>query len=114
MPPSKYLGLPWKPWGEVDFWLTQGLDNLDARICHCGSGLWREDCTDPANEENLHVVTEVHYGQAVLERWRKENGEPEPGTFAAVKFLSAEEAKQMEHDRAAAEIAAMKARHGLA
>lgn len=83
------------------------MDNLDARICYCGSGLWRDECTDPANENSLHVVTEVHYGQAVLERWRKDNPEPDPGTLASVQFMTAEDAKRLEQERAQAEIAAL-------
>lgn len=118
MSPSKYLGLPWRPWGETDFWLTQGLDELDARICECGCGLFREDCTDPDKEHRMQIVTVKHYGQAVIDDYRSEHGdEIDPGTFVAVMLLpegeTARDPKDVERERAAAEVAAMKARHGL-
>lgn len=117
MAPSRYLGLPWKPWGEVDFWLTQGLDWLDEQVCYCGSGLWHEDCVDPATEEHLEVVEEVHYGIAAIERWRDENKEADPGTQVRVRLLSPDERRMSPEERkrarAMAEIAEMKRRHGL-
>ena len=116
MPPSRYLGLPWKPWGETDFWLTQGLDSLDEQFCHCGSGLLYVDCVNPANEHRIEVVTETHYGRAALERFQQdEENDPPPGTSLAVQLVpEGVDVEVRAQQQAMAEIEEMKRRHGLA
>lgn len=108
------MGLPYKPWGETDFWLTQGLANYQDRVCHCGSGLFYADCVDPLTEHHLVVEEEIHYGKAALERHREQNPESDPGSMISVRLLSDDEQRLSAEERAAQEIAEMKARHGLA
>lgn len=65
----------------------------------------------------MHVVTQIHYGQAALDRWRTEHRktDPEPGQLVSVQLLpegvTEDDLARSERDRAAAEIAAMRRRH---
>lgn len=87
-------------------------------VCHCGSGLFRADCVNPENEHRMQVVTETHYGQAVLDEIRNdETFDPGPGALISVQLLPAGETakhpNELAREQAAAEVAEMKRRHGL-
>lgn len=118
MPPSRYLGLPWKPWGETDFWLTQGWAAFLELLCPCGSGQFREDCTNEELAGRWQVVTETHHAQASIAEFQRERGDDLPaGTWLGVRMLAEGEKQSdpFEFDPAAAEAenAAMRKRFNL-
>ena len=68
MSPSRYLGLPWRPWGDTDDWLTQAYERYRVLLCSCGSGQFRADCLD----ENLAAAMKDPNWRAVRFTGREE------------------------------------------
>lgn len=105
------MQLPWKPWGETDFWLTQGFAEYRSRICPCGCGQWYADCTNPDLANRWQVETDTDYARAALDEWQKDNPDPAAGTMLSVRLLpEGEEAGMYDPERARTEYEAMRRR----
>lgn len=87
MPPSRYLALDVKPWGETDFLLTQALELHDRMLCPGGCGQYADEAHDDDNEGGYEVVTVLCHACAAREEWHKDHSgdeKPGPGTQTAV------------------------------
>ena len=75
MPPSRYLGLPWREWGDTDVALVSALDTLEALQCPCGCGQYADLAHDPDTDGWWDVDTEtVCYAGAAIAEWRDNKG----------------------------------------
>lgn len=76
-------------WGEEDVLLCLAYDQYKQNMCPCGSGFWTEDCCDPANADRFIVEESTHYAPAALDKWHKDNPEPDPGVQPSLRLLPA-------------------------
>lgn len=74
-------------WGEEDVLLCLAYDQYKQNMCQCGSGFWTEDCCDVANKDRFQVEEVTHYAPAALDRWHKDNPEPDPGVQPSLRLL---------------------------
>lgn len=80
--------MPWREWGETDRVLSLVLDTHENLLCPCGCGQWMPYAHDPDTDGAWEVDEGVVcYAGAALERWRKDNDQPEPGLMPLVKWI---------------------------
>lgn len=116
--PSRYLGLPWKRWGETDFWLTQGYADYLERLCPCGCGQFSADCTDPDTAGRWQVYLKQCQARDAIDDYQQEHSsELTAGSLIGVHLLPFGQVPRspaaLDEGEAAAQIEAMKRRHGL-
>lgn len=118
VPPTKYLGLPWRKWGETDYLLTQAFDLADRNTCReCGG--WAPDCRGEHLGREWQVHVSVCRATEAIEEFKEQHeGELTPGMVLWATLLpegqEAADPLAFDADRARAEFEAHQAKFGLA
>lgn len=88
MPPSQYLQLGYKPWGETDFRLTMALAAHEASLCGCGCGYPADVAHSDDTEGRWQVEVPVCYARAALDEFTEEHREDlDSGSLLSVRLL---------------------------
>ena len=118
IPPTRYLQLPWREFGEVDFLLTEGFRQYKRLICSCGCGQWRAECQDSSTEGRWQVNSEICYAREAISEFQEKHKDDLPaGLMLGVELLPMgvipRDPLEVGEEDARAAIAAMRARHNL-
>lgn len=70
---------------ETDALLYHAYSIHQSKVCQC-CGQWAEIAHDPDTDGWWEVETVTCYAGAELQRWGKDNKEPEPGTLRHVRL----------------------------
>ena len=88
MAPSRYLGLPWREWGETDAALTSALHTLDAMACPCGCGQDMDQAHDERLADRWQPRVVTCWAGRVLADFRKDHEDQiKPGDLVHLELL---------------------------
>ena len=88
IPPTRYLQLPWAPWGEVDYTLTMALAAHERSLCPCGCGQPADVAHDDDTEGRWQVEVPTCYAKAAIDEFMSEHSDDlDPGQMVGVRLL---------------------------
>ena len=88
MAPTRYLGLPWREWGETDAALTSALHTLDAMACRCGCGQYVDEAHDEALADRWQPRVAICYARRAITQFEDDHkGDIKPGDLVWLELL---------------------------